>query len=139
MKQMHGSGARKAPDWKAIRAEYEGRQFEPAVICQRHGVTISQLRYRRQCEGWLSQRERRPKEAVLVARMLKVLERQIRDLEMAKDEPVEKRTNTLATQVKTLDKLIELGAAERNVEPATRKDMTDIRAKLAQRLAQSRR
>jgi hypothetical protein len=136
---MDTAGQKRQPDWSAIRAEYEGRLFVPKVICERHGVTISQLRYRRQCEGWLSQRERRPKEAVLVARMLKVLERQIRDLEMNKSEPVDKRTNTLATQVKTLDKLIELGAAERNVEPATRKDMADIRSKLAHRLAQSRR
>ena len=124
------------PDWQTIRAEYEGRLFEPKTICKRHGITVSQLRYRRQCEGWLSQRERRPKEAVLVSRMLKVLERQIRDLEMARNEPVEKRTNTLATQVKTLDKLIELGAAERNVDPAGRKDMTDLRAKLVKRLDQ---
>ncbi|MBB4051062.1 hypothetical protein GGR20_000680 [Devosia subaequoris] len=124
------------PDWQTIRGEYEGRLFEPKTICKRHGITVSQLRYRRQCEGWLSQRERRPKEAVLVSRMLKVLERQIRDLEMARNEPVEKRTNTLATQVKTLDKLIELGAAERNVDPAGRKDMTDLRAKLVKRLDQ---
>lgn len=136
---MDKAGQKRQPDWPTIRAEYEGRLFVPKVICSRHGLTISQLRYRRQCEGWLSQRERRPKEAVLVARMLKVLERQIRDLEMSKSEPVDKRTNTLATQVKTLDKLIELGAAERNVEPATRKDMADIRSKLAHRLAQSRR
>lgn len=128
--------AKKRPDWDAIRAEYEGRTFEPSMICKRHNITLSQLRYRRQCEGWLSQRERKPKQAVLVARMLKVLERQIRDLEMNTNEPVEKRTNTLATQVKTLDKLIEMGAAERNVEPASRKDMTDLRAKLVKRLDQ---
>ncbi len=131
MEDKTGSGGHRRPDWGAIRLEYEGRHFEPSTICQRHGITPAQLRYRRQCEGWLSQRERRPKEAVLVARMLKVLDRQIRDLEMATDEPVDKRTNTLATQVKTLDKLIELGAAERNVEPATRKDMPAMRAKLA--------
>jgi hypothetical protein len=125
------TGGQRRPDWAAIRLEYEGRQFEPATICERHGITPAQLRHRRQCEGWLSQRERRPKEAVLLARMLKVLDRQIRDLEMATDQPVDKRTNTLATQVKTLDKLIELGAAERNVEPATRKDMPAMRAKLA--------
>ena len=68
--------------------------------------------------------------------MLKVLERQIRDLEMATDQPVDKRTATLASQVKTLDKLIEMGAAERNVGPASRKDMSDLRAKLVKRLDQ---
>lgn len=127
---------RPRPDWDAIRAEYEGRKFEPSMICKRHGITVFQLRYRRQCEGWLSQRERKPKEAVLLVRMLKVLERQIRDLEMATDQPVDKRTATLASQVKTLDKLIEMGAAERNVGPASRKDMSDLRAKLVKRLDQ---
>ncbi|UXN73462.1 hypothetical protein N8D56_21770 [Devosia sp. A8/3-2] len=38
--------------------------------------------------------------------------------------------------VKTLDKLIELGAAQPNVEPATKKDMTDLRDKLAKRIDQ---
>ena len=136
MDEAGAASRKRQPDWAIIRLEYEGRLHLPNDICKRHSITIAQLRYRRQCEGWLSQRERRPKEAVLVARMLKVLEKQIRDLEMAKDEPVEKRTNTLATQVKTLDKLIELGAAERNVEPASRKDMSDLRAKLVKRLDQ---
>jgi hypothetical protein len=136
MSEQTGAGDKGPPDWATIRVEYEGRLFVPGTICSRHGITIAQLRHRRQCEGWLSQRERKPKQAVLVARMLKVLERQIRDLEMNKDDPVDKRTNTLATQVKTLDKLIEMGAAERNVEPASRKDMTDLRAKLVKRLDQ---
>jgi len=90
------TGRKQKPDWATIRTEYEGRLFEPKVICERHGVTAAQLRYRRQCEGWLSQRERKPKEAVLVARMLKILEQQIRDLGMAKDIPVERRTTSRA-------------------------------------------
>lgn len=71
-----------------------------------------------------------------MARMLKVLDKQIRRLEMAVNEPIEKQANVLSTSVKTLDKLIELGAAQRNVEPATKKDMTDLRDKLAKRIDQ---
>lgn len=125
-----------APDWDAVRAEYEGREFLPLIICQRHGITLSQLRYRRECEGWFSARARPPRRDDLVARMLKVLDKQIRQLETAVNEPIDKQANVLATQVKTLDKLIEMGAAKRNAEPATRKDMTDLRAKLAKRLDQ---
>ena len=59
------------PDWASIREEYEGRQFLPTVICRRHGISVAQLRYRREMEGWLSARARVPKQADLVARMLK--------------------------------------------------------------------
>lgn len=124
--------------WDAIREEYEGRHFVPATICKRHGITLAQLRYRRECEGWLSIKARVVRQDDLVARMLKVLGKQIRRLEMAVDEPIDKQANVLSTHVKTLDKLIELGAAQRNVEPPTNRDMTDLRNKLAKRIEQFR-
>jgi hypothetical protein len=129
-----GNGA--APNWAAIREEYEGRKFLPAVICKRYGISLAQLRYRREIEGWLSARSRIVRQDGLVARMLKVLDKQVRRLEMAVNEPIEKQANVLSTSVKTLDKLIELGAARANVEPATKKDMTDLRDKLAKRIDQ---
>jgi hypothetical protein len=75
----------------------------------------------------------------LVTRMFKVLDRQIRQLEGAVSEPIDKQANVLATQIKSLDKLIELGAARPNVPPPTKKDMTDLRNKLAKRLEQFNR
>ncbi|MFC3704571.1 hypothetical protein ACFOOL_07360 [Devosia honganensis] len=136
MDGLDGTGPRAAPDWETIRAEYEGKLFHPEVICQRHGITTSQLRYRRERGGWSSITARPTRQADLVMRMMRLLERQLGQLERAMKEPVDKRVNTLAVQVRTLDKLIELGAAARNVEPASRKDMTDLRAKLVERLAQ---
>jgi non-homologous end joining protein Ku len=127
------------PDWASIRLEYEGRTFLPTVICKRHGITEAQLRYRREMEGWLSARARVPKQADLVARMLKVLDKQIRKLEGAVDEPIDKQVKALADSVKTLDNLIKQGAAKPNVEPASRKDVADLRAKLVKRLEQSAR
>lgn len=124
--------------WDAIREEYEGRLFLPATICKRHGITLAQLRYRREVEGWPSIKARIVRQDDLVARMLKVLDKQIRRLEMAVDEPIDKQANVLSTQVKTLDKLIEMGAAKRNVEPPTKKDVTDLRNKLAKRIEQFR-
>ena len=129
----------RATDWEAVRAEYEGRLFHPTMICKRHGITVSQLRYRREQEDWIGIRSGPPRKADLVARMLKVLEAQIKELEKATDMPIDKKAKVLADEVRTLDKLIEMGAAARNVEPPTRKDMTDLRAKLAKRLEQSRR
>lgn len=130
------SGGKRLPDWQVIRAEYEGRLFHPQTICKRHGVTVAQLRYRREQEDWVSMRASPPRKADLVARMLRVLEAQLKELEKAKDMPIDKKAKVLADEVRTLDKLIEMGAAERNVEPPSRRDMADIRAKLVKRLDQ---
>ncbi|KKC33709.1 hypothetical protein [Devosia psychrophila] len=124
--------------WDLVREEYEARRFLPAVICKRYGISAAQLRYRRQVEGWLSARARVVRQDDLVARMLKVLDKQVRRLEMAVDEPIDKQANVLSIQVKTLDKLIELGAAQRNVEPASKRDVTDLRNKVAKRIEQFR-
>lgn len=136
MEELPKPGGRRAPDWDAIRAEYEGREFLPAMICQRHGVTPAQLRYRREQEGWPLIRSRRPRREELVTRMLRVLAGQVEELEKMTDMPIDKRAKMLAEQVRTMDRLIEKGAAQRNVEPPSRKDMTDLRAKLVERLAQ---
>jgi len=124
--------------WDAIRAEYEGRQFLPAIICQRYGITLAQLRYRREMEGWLSARARIVRHDDLVARMLKVLDKQVRQLEMATDEPIDRQARVLSLEVRTLDALLQMGAAQRNAEPASKKDMTDLRNKLAKRIEQFR-
>lgn len=132
-----GAVVRKGPpDWKAIRAEYEEHQFLPAMICRRHGITPAQLRYRRERDGWPVMRARRPRRTALVTQMLRVLAGQIEELEKATDMPMEKRAKMLAEHVRTMDRLIEKGAAKRNVEPPTRKDMSDLRAKLVKRLDQ---
>jgi hypothetical protein len=55
------------------------------------------------------------------------------------DEPIDKQVKALSESVKTLDTLIKNGASKPNVEPATRKDMTDLRAKLVKRFEQSAR
>lgn len=125
-------------NWVAIREEYEGRLFLPKVICKRYGITSAQLRRRREVEGWLSARTRRVQKGDLVARMMKVLDRQIRQLETAVNEPIEKQVGALSASVKTLDSLIGMGAATPNAEPASKKDVTDLRNKLAKRIEQFR-
>lgn len=127
------------PDWDSIRTEYEGRQFVPQTICRRHGITPAQLRYRRERDDWLNINAHPPSKTKLVARMLRVLDGQVKELEEAGSMPIETRAKLLAEQVKTLDKLIELGAAPRNVEPPSKRDMKDIRARLVKRLDQADR
>lgn len=136
MDDTAATAAKGPPDWQAIRAEYVEHKILPATICKRHGITTAQLRYRREQEDWPLMRKRRPRRTELVATMLRVLAGQIEELEKATDMPIEKRAKLLAEHARTMDKLIERGAAKRNVEPPTRKDMTDLRAKLVKRLDQ---
>lgn len=125
--------------WDDVRAEYESRQFLPADICRRHGITQAQLRYRREQEHWLHLRAKPVRPEALMARMLKVLDQQVKLLEAAVNDPIDKQANVLSTHIKSLDKLIELGAARPNVAPPTKKDMTDLRNKLVKRLEQFNR
>ena len=122
--------------WDLIRDEYEARMFLPATICKRYGISAAQLRYRREVDGWLSARARIVRQEDLVARMLKVLDKQVRRLEMAKDEPFETQAKVLDLQVKTLDKLIAMGAAQRNAEPASKRNVTDLLNKVVKRVEQ---
>lgn len=124
--------------WDAIREEYEGRLFRPATICQRYGITPSQLRYRRESEGWLSIRARVVRHVDLIARMLKVLDKQVSWLEAAVTEPIDKRARVLSIQVKTLDTLIAMGAAKPNVEPPSPENLEDMRNKVVKRIEQFR-
>ncbi len=128
--------AERSVRWDDVRAEYEGRMFVPSTICKRHGITIAQLRYRREMEGWLSARARVPRKEDMVTQMLKVLHKQLKRLESAVNEPIDKQANVLGTHVKTLEKLIEMGAARPNAEPASKKNMEDLRSKLAKRIEQ---
>ncbi|HEV7344803.1 MAG TPA: hypothetical protein VGN60_04125 [Devosia sp.] len=138
MLQQLEAPAERPMRWDLVREEYETRQFMPAAICRRYGITAAQLRYRREAEGWLSARARIVRQEDLVAAMLKVLDKQVRRLEMAVNEPIDKQASVLSIHVKTLDKLIELGAARANVEPASQQDVTDLRNKLAKRIEQFR-
>jgi hypothetical protein len=123
-------------DWLAIRQDYESRALQPKDIRLRYGISESQLRYRREQEGWVPVRLRAVRRSELIHRMFRILNKQICLLEKAMTDPIEKQANVLSTTVKTLEKLIALGASERNVKPVDKKDMRDLRDKLAKRLDQ---
>jgi len=125
-----------APDWDAIRLDYESRAFLPKDICRRYAVTDSQLRYRREREGWVGSRARVVRSSDLINRLFKILNKQVRLLENAVKDPIDKQVGALSATVKTFEKLVELSAAERNVKPVDKKDMRNLRDKLAKRIDQ---
>jgi len=67
---------------------------------------------------------------------MRVLDGQVRTLERQMTEPVDRNAALLGTMTKTLEKLIELDERQRAKQPAKRKEMSDIRNKLAARIEQ---
>ncbi|WDR06408.1 hypothetical protein PSQ90_02765 [Devosia rhodophyticola] len=123
-------------DWVAIRAAYESREMSPAAICEQYGITIFQLRYRRQKENWLDCRTKVQGRGPIINRMLRVLDQQVRVLEKQMPQSIDKEAALLGTMAKTLEKLIEIEKAERSSEPVQKKDISELRNKLARRIDQ---
>lgn len=124
------------PDWAAVQADYEQSNGTLPEICARHGITGAQLRHRRERHGWQLRNEWGLRVGPLISRMLRVLDGQVRELETQMTDPVDKNAALLGTMTKTLEKLIELDEAQRSRKPAKRKEMSDIRNKLATRIEQ---
>lgn len=123
-------------DWAAVQLDYEQANGNLPDICERHRVTEAQLRYRRERHGWTMRNEWGLRISPLINRMMRVLDGQVRQLEKQMIEPVDKNAALLGTMTKTLEKLIELDEAQRAKRPTKRKEMSDIRNKLAARIEQ---
>ena len=121
-------------DWAAVQLDYETDNGTLPEICSRHGISDAQLRHRRERHGWKPRNEWTLRVAPLISRMMRVLDGQVRALEKQMTEPVDKNAALLGTMTKTLEKLIELDERQRAKQPAKRKEMSDIRNKLAARI-----
>lgn len=126
---MSGTKAsqRRAPDWVAIRRLYEESGTTLAVIAALHGVTPATIRKRRLAENWTprargsrakatgSPRRSRTGRSGLIARLLRVVDQNLKLLEMRMetDEPGtaadrERETRAIGALTRTIEKLTEL-------------------------------
>jgi hypothetical protein len=129
-------------DWAAVRAEYETGEETLAVIADRHGTTPSMLSYHAKRHFWISRyRTGNVGRAQIIKRMFRLLERQVLALEGNMGQTGEKEVAVLGKLASTLEKLIDIdNAAAEAVRPeAQRKDIEELRNKLAQRIAQLKR
>jgi hypothetical protein len=133
---MDEQAQRQKVDWAAVQIDYEQDNGTLPEICARHGITDAQLRHRRERHGWKLRNEWTLRIAPLISRMMRVLDGQVRTLERQMTEPVDRNAALLGTMTKTLEKLIELDDRQRAKQPAKRKEMSDIRNKLAARIEQ---
>lgn len=133
---MTDEAAVQGVDWAAVQLDYEQDEGTIPEICARYGITDAQLRHRRERHGWKLRNEWSLRVGPLINRMMRVLDGQVRELEKQMAEPVDKNAALLGTMTKTLEKLVELDEGQRKKQPAKRKEMSDIRNKLAARIEQ---
>ena len=127
------------PDWSAIRRDYEDGKGTIADLCDRHHIAEWQFRYRREREKWRLRKSRRVDVGGLIGRLLGVLDTQLAALEKTEmPEPIDKQAALLGTMAKTLEKLMELESAEQARKPQEKKEMSELRNKLAERIAKLR-
>jgi hypothetical protein len=129
-------------DWAAVRADYEAEKEPVAAICAKFGVTKSQVSWRVKTQLWKQRNTTshvsRPQ---IIKRMFRVLELQLVALEGNMGQTGEKEVAVLGKLASTLEKLIDIdNAAAAVAKPkAQRKDIEELRNKLAQRIAQLKR
>jgi len=127
-----------AIDWAPIRADYSARKMTEAALCARHGITPTQLRYRKEKDGWVRDLPRHGERRALISRMFAALDRQVAQLEERMKDDAQGEVALLATMARTLEKLMALDAREKasTPGPAADKDMAELRRQLARRIAQ---
>lgn len=123
-------------DWAAVQLDYEQVNGSLPQICERHGISEAQLRYRRERHGWTMRNDWSLRIAPLINRMMRVLDGHVRQLEKQMTDPVDKNAALLGTMTKTLEKLIEINAGQQAIKPTRQKEMSDIRNKLVARIEQ---
>jgi hypothetical protein len=126
-----------ATDWAVIREAYEGGDETVTEIATRFGVTKSAIAWRVKTQLWRMRNKRiGASGAALLARLYRLLERQIFDMEKEQSPMSEKEAAALGRVANTLDRLmqIERGAAPAKTPKRSSKDLEFLRNKIAKRL-----
>lgn len=124
-------------DWVAIRNAYENTKMPVLEILRIYDVSKSRFYAVAAAEEWVPRQtfDREGRRGV-IARMRRVLERQLTFMEAEMDGSSDKEVALLGNMVKTLEKLIELDAKDKKQEPSKKqsREMVTLRKKLAARI-----
>jgi hypothetical protein len=129
-------------DWVAIRRAYELTDETIKHICERFGVTKGAFETQFRKGKWVSrQAAKYDRQGATLDRLFAVLERQVTKLANAGGETLgDKEAQQLTELIKNFDKMATIaGADTNNGGPAQKKDMRDLRDKLAKRIDQFNR
>lgn len=139
---MDEQAPRPPVDWAAVKRAYELGDGTIKDICGRFGVTKSAFEHRFQKENWLSrQAANRSRHTSTKDRLFALLERQVSKLaNETSDTLTDKEAKQLTELVKSFGALSSVkDEAADNGGPAQKKDMRDLRDKLAKRIDQFKR
>lgn len=137
--------AAKSPDtrdWVGIRRAYEQSNETLVQICQRFGITKGVLEYRYRKEGWISRRSSLAyRQDTTKARLFAVLDKQVSKLANAGGDTLgDKEAQQLTELIKNFDKMASMAGNEVKADVMPQKrDMRDLRDKLAKRIDQYKR
>lgn len=119
-----------------MRADYEDRTIKIPDVAAKYGITRWTLYVIARGEGWRLRNPRRVDQHDLTQRLLRMLERQVLQLEDAMTKEHADQSAVLGKLASTLDRLIALDKA--TARPAAKRSeskvMQDIRKKVAERL-----
>jgi len=119
------------PDWAAIKADYLADRTTIDEICAHHGISKKRFHRRRSAECWPRRRNKGlPFRADLIARMVHLVEHQVRRLEARADDQgtaTDKEVAQMSSLARTLEKLMELEAKRSAGEPAKKADSAEVR------------
>lgn len=129
-------------DWVAIRHAYENGDEKLTEICARFGVTKGVLEYRCRRDRWISRlASKANRQTSTLGRLFAVLEKQVTKLaNVSGDTLGDKEAQQLTELIKNFDKMSSIANGEAKIaSPTEKRDMRDIRDKLAKRIDQFNR
>ncbi|WP_156460254.1 hypothetical protein [Devosia sp. Root635] len=139
---MPTSNLQNTPDWVAIRRAYEQGDETIKQICERFGVTKSAFEHRWKTQHWISRRAKvTNRRGATLEKLFALLESQVTKLANNVGETLgDKEAQQLTELIKNFDKITTIASEETKVvTPPRKRDMRDIREKLAQRIDQFNR
>ena len=134
--------SRNAADWVAIRRAYEQSDETIKLICERFGVTKSALEHRWKKQRWISRRAKMAsRRSATLEKLFALLESQVTKLANSTGETLnDKEAKQLTELIKNFDKITTIASEETKVvAPSQKRDMRDIREKLAKQIDQFNR
>ena len=131
-----------AADWVAIRRAYEQSDETIKLICERFGVTKGAFEHRWKTQRWISRRAKMTsRRGATLEKLFALLESQVTKLANSTGETLnDKETKQLTELIKNFDTITTIASEETKVvAPSQKRDMRDIRERLAKQIDQFNR
>jgi hypothetical protein len=126
---------------EALHIDYEGNVIPIRELCPLYGIGPTTLNKMVTLHGWRRRSPRRVDPKDLIGRLLRLLDARVRELEAGMNKAGTIEVAELGKMVTSLDKLIIMRKAEAAAapRPGRTREMSDIKARLIERIEQLKR